>query len=59
GSRRVADARHSARYGLCKFSGAVSWSILHQVREEAHRLIPDAKVTLHGFCVRQCSTAGF
>ncbi|CAK8723197.1 hypothetical protein H206_03442 [Candidatus Electrothrix aarhusensis] len=26
---------------------------LHQVREEVHRLIPDAKVILHGSRVRQ------
>ncbi|WPD22681.1 MAG: hypothetical protein SD837_21155 [Candidatus Electrothrix scaldis] len=33
--------------------------LLHQVREEVHRLIPDAKVILHGSRVRQCSPAGF
>ncbi len=32
---------------------------LHQVREEVHRLIPDAKVILHGSRVRQCNPAGF
>lgn len=31
---------------------------LHQVREEVHRLLPDAKVILHGSRVRQCNPAG-
>jgi hypothetical protein len=30
----------------------------HQVREEVHRLLPDAKVILHGSRVRQCNPAG-
>ncbi|MGX9727579.1 MAG: hypothetical protein ACTFAK_09740 [Candidatus Electronema sp. VV] len=32
---------------------------LHQVLEEVHRLVTDAKVTLHGSRTRQCSPAGF
>lgn len=31
---------------------------LHQVREEVYRLLPDAKVILHGSRVRQCNPAG-
>ena len=31
---------------------------LHQVREEVHRLLPNAKVILHGSRVRQCNPAG-